>query len=1009
MTQLMRCFLTRPLRRISLPFHSLVGAALWIYAAQLVVAQEKPGVVDIVPDPQEQGVPTQRVPAAPAQAASSSVPTATKLSSAKSGDYSKEALVFDKLATRIREEADGTGTEQTTARIHILADAGVNQMAVLQFTYTAGNQQIDIAYVRVIKPGGTIVITPAYNVQDLPADVTRTAPMYSDIHQKHVAVKGLGVGDTLEYQVTLTTLKPEVPGHFWFEYTFQKDLVMLDEEVDLDLPADKAVTVASAAGDPQPAITAAASRKLYHWASSNLARPDPDAPPKSTRHWKPSIQVTTFASWEQVGAWYAGLQQDSLEVSPAVAAKAAVLTKGMTSDEDKVRAIFNDVALHIHYVGLEFGIGRYQPHPADDVLSNEYGDCKDKHSLLAAELKAAGIEAWPVLISAGRELDPATPSPAQFNHVITLVPLNGKLLWMDSTEEVAPVGSLVASLRDKQALAIPAGKPPYLERTPANLPFPQSARYEVAGNLSDKGEFTGRVTQAYHGDVELLLRTVLRQVPESQWKQAMQNMSQGAGFGGEISNPQISEIEQTGLPLHLSYDYTREKFGEWDDHRISPAMPPTGWASVPGIKQTKPADDVEIGSPGEQVYVSSITLPKGWSLNPEQGEDLKQDWAEYHSTYTFKDGVYRAERRILVKQNKAPLADWDKYLNFRRSIYADEVKTTYLIGGNNGFDSGSGVIGGAYTSAPPMLRYRGLPDELRDKITESIKPLQLAAPTLEADPPASADEVAAALGQCRQMMTDADATSAKLSDDDAHSLYWSQVLVSAWACMGWAELESKEEGTAEVYLRPAWKLTQSRTAGYLLALAMEQKGNKTEAAHLYELASITSVDLPFGGGLTFNGDLRRRMEEGYKRVTGRELTATSLNHGAYNGSLRAELDKELEMHALVRTTKLNGTGYFLLTLEAGKPAKAHLLTGDKGIASLLPDVQARASSNILPAGSKARLFREVRVICTEWAGCDGSIYLPTAVQIPMGAGKFDVSPPNAPAGSHIIQIKEQPK
>ena len=123
-----------------------------------------------------------------------------------------------------------------------------------------------------------------------------------------------------------------------------------------------------------------------------------------------------------------------------------------------MRAIFNDVALNIHYIGLEFGIGRYQPHAADDVLSNEYGDCKDKHTLLAALLKAEGIEAWPVLISSSRELDARRPSPAQFDHVITLVPLHGKMLWMDSTEEVAPVGSLIGTLRDKQALAIPVGK-----------------------------------------------------------------------------------------------------------------------------------------------------------------------------------------------------------------------------------------------------------------------------------------------------------------------------------------------------------------------------------------------------------------------------------------------------------------------------------------------------------------------------------------------------------------------
>ena len=132
----------------------------------------------------------------------------TPTAAPKAPDVSKEALVFDQLQTRIRMEADGTGTRETIARIRILADAGVKAMAVLTFTYTAQNQQVDIGYVRVKKPDGSVVVTPDYNVQDMPADVTREAPMYSDIHQKHVAVKGLGVGDTLEYQMTLRTLKP---------------------------------------------------------------------------------------------------------------------------------------------------------------------------------------------------------------------------------------------------------------------------------------------------------------------------------------------------------------------------------------------------------------------------------------------------------------------------------------------------------------------------------------------------------------------------------------------------------------------------------------------------------------------------------------------------------------------------------------------------------------------------------------------------------------------------------
>jgi transglutaminase-like putative cysteine protease len=44
------------------------------------------------------------------------------------------------------------------------------------------------------------------------------------------------------------------------------------------------------------------------------------------------------------------------------------------------------------------------------VLGNGYGDCKDKHTLLASLLKAAGITAWPALINASNEPD-FIPSP----------------------------------------------------------------------------------------------------------------------------------------------------------------------------------------------------------------------------------------------------------------------------------------------------------------------------------------------------------------------------------------------------------------------------------------------------------------------------------------------------------------------------------------------------------------------------------------------------------------------
>ena len=60
------------------------------------------------------------------------------------------------------------------------------------------------------------------------------------------------------------------------------------------------------------------------------------------------------------------------------------------------------MARNVRYVSISLGVGRYQPHSASDVLQNGYGDCKDKHTLLSAMLRAEGIQSYPVLIGSAR-------------------------------------------------------------------------------------------------------------------------------------------------------------------------------------------------------------------------------------------------------------------------------------------------------------------------------------------------------------------------------------------------------------------------------------------------------------------------------------------------------------------------------------------------------------------------------------------------------------------------------
>jgi len=603
-------------------------------------------------------------PAAQQSASRPSRQASTTTPAAASPDYSKEAAIVERLATKVAFNSDGTGTQETIAVARVQTEAGVHSLAVLSFSYLSSSQSVEIDYVRVRKPDGSVVTTPDSNVLDMPAEVTRSAPMYSDIHEKHVTVKALGVGDVLEYMIRYRILKPQVPGQFWFEYTFAQDSIVRDYELQITVPADKYVKVVSPHYKPE--VRQDGDKRVYLWKTAVL-----ETKTQEPRRYGPSpdVQITTFRNWNEVGQWYNQIQAPQLVETPQIKAKAAELTKGLTSEDDKIRAIYDFVSTHFHYVSLSLGNGLYRPHPAEDVLENEYGDCKDKHTLLAVLLGAAGIEAWPALISSTRKIDPDVPSPGQFDHMITYVPRSGQPLWLDTTAEVAPMGLLLPVLRDKEALVIPKDKPAELIATPANPPFPAATTFAINGTLAPDGTFTGHVEESLRGDAEVLYRLGFRTVAPAQWKQLVQNIVSTQGFGGEVSNVQASSPDDMSKPFTFSYDYTRKDYSDWGDRQIIAPLPPLGIEGA-ATQQKAPLDPVFLGAPGQVHYTAKLQLPLAVVKVPGDVLETKP-WANFQSQYKADGQTITVERVLKIKQSDVPLADWTQYQQFAKAVSDD--------------------------------------------------------------------------------------------------------------------------------------------------------------------------------------------------------------------------------------------------------------------------------------------------------------------------------------------------
>ena len=587
-------------------------------------------------------------------------------------DYSKEAFVDEDDTSKLSFENDGTCMRETSTRIRIQSDAGVQHFGVLTFPYQSANETMEIEYVRVRKPDGTVVTTPNDSAQDMPSEVTRQAPFYSDLHEKHFAVKGLAPGDTLEYAARWHLTKPLAPGQFWFAHNFAHDFIVLHEEIQVSIPKDRAVKWKSP--NNQPKIVEDAGRRIFTWSSSQLQQKSDDEQKKEAedklyytargRLPPPDVQMSTFQTWAEVGAWYNSLQSERVKPSQEIRVKAAVLTKDAKDDDAKLHAIYTYVSTQFRYIGVAFGIGRYQPHSADEVLANQYGDCKDRHTLLASLLEAAGIKAYPALIGATHELDPDVPSPAQFDHVITAVPRGDGFVWLDTTAEVAPYGYLLSVLNSKHSLLVYPQKPAELMTTPSQS-LTGTDQFRIDASLNESGTLEGKVKRTFTGgDAEVLFRAAFRKLPMTQWKDFVQQLSYASGFGGDVGSVTASSPDKIDEPFEIEYNYTRKDFPDWSDHKIASGLPRV----LLQVPDSKPEHPVAWGAIHTFRYEAHITLPAGYGAELPAQIDRDVDFASYNIGYSIKDGVLTINQTLIAKALEIPVAQYEAFKTFSKSI-----------------------------------------------------------------------------------------------------------------------------------------------------------------------------------------------------------------------------------------------------------------------------------------------------------------------------------------------------
>jgi len=709
-------------------------------------------------------------------------------------DTSQEAVVVEDLTVKVHFESDGRGTVDRFFREKIQAESAVTSEGLLVLPYASTSESVEIKFVRVRKPDGTVIETPLDSVQDLSSEVARVAPMYTDEHEKHIAVRGLAVGDVLECRSILTVTTPFAPGQFWFSHNFLKSSITLHERLEISVPKDRTVKIHSPGVKPE--ISEDADRRTYAFQSANVTKhPDPDrwqAAAEGAPY--PDVEVSSFSSWDQVAAWYASLQKPRVEITPEIHAKAEQLTRDKKTEDEKIRAIYDFVSLKFRYIGISLGQGRYMPHAAADVLANGFGDCKDKHTLFAALLQAVGVNSYPVLIHSSIKLDPDVPTPAIFDHLITAIPQGNKFLWLDTTPGPAPFAMLTLPLRGKLALIVLDGNKGLLTKTPEDTPFPSYERFTMKAKLGDDDVLDGTARLESRGDAELIFRLAFRNTPQSKWNDLMQSVSAGMGFGGTVDDVAAASPDDTSAPFWITYKYHRPEYGDWPNHQIILPFPRMGLAPLSAEEEKSPGV-MFLGSVHDISYEISMTLPEHFT--PVVPAPVTNDtaFAHYDSTYKSSGSIFEGARHLrLLKAEVAP-GDRTSYVALYKVVNDDEGRWVALS--NN--------------ALPDLLRSDN--PEIQKYLSEAYESLRMGAPH-----------------------------SAATSIEEALKI--DPKLVNAWLMLGNARMTNNSFEPAFVAFRKAIELAPSDPRGYnLLATAYRFHGQTSDAIQvLRELLKVTPDD-----------------------------------------------------------------------------------------------------------------------------------------------------------------------
>lgn len=538
--------------------------------------------------------------------------------------------------------------------------------------YDPSSERYELRTARVYHPDGSVdegTQVDEFNVSSDPA--TR---MYFSSRIVRLTFPNLSPGDVVEVRWRTDDVSPRnaFADYFGDLQVVQAPVPRAHFVYELRAPATREFFVHTTALPGGRVLTlderVEADTRVRRWSADDVPAVPPEerAPGQTER--AAYIHLSTYRDWAEVGRWYWGLVREQLVLDDRLRGIVRELTAGLTTDRDRVRAIYRWVITHTRYVALEFGIHGFKPYAVPQVCTRGFGDCKDKASVIVTMLREAGVEASLVLLRTRANGAVATEpaSLAVFDHAIAYVPSLD--LFLDGTAQHSGVDELPGGDQGVMALVVdPRGNGARLVQTPVHTPERNWQR--VTAELTLRADNTGTLhtTQEMQGPDAPALRQQLE--AEATRVERVEDLLRERYPGVRVTRVTTGDLTDIEAPARLEYEATVVRVGtrQGDDLLVAPA-PPLDLARRYASRSTR-THDLVVGVPSQVQEARTLRLPSGATATDLPPPVLLESpFGRFELRVEAAGNTLRVHRALTLSRDRVAPADYAAFRAFCQGV-----------------------------------------------------------------------------------------------------------------------------------------------------------------------------------------------------------------------------------------------------------------------------------------------------------------------------------------------------